>query len=114
LDMCVQEIRNGQDDAFKLLNAKKYKEEIDHLKKLLDLYPWSIAVYHELSIAYDEDGNHEMALDLIYPAIVLNPTNPECWKSLAVILNRLGFHEEANIASAFKEIFKEQAGQRKQ
>lgn len=107
-ELCAKELQKGQDMAFEYLKAKRYSEEITHLNHLLKLYPWSVVVYHELGIAYDEDGKHEKALEFIFPTIILDPKNPERWRSLAVILNRLGYPKEANIASGFKEIFMRQ------
>jgi tetratricopeptide (TPR) repeat protein len=112
-DCSMEELQSALHQATELLKAKRYQEEIAYLKKLLDLYPWSSAVYHELSIAYDEHRDHQTAIDLIIPTIILYPTNPQCWRSLAVILGRLGCHDERIIASVIEEMLTERSRQRR-
>lgn len=108
-ELCLQELQKGQESAFAFLAAKDYRAEIIGLNELLQLYPWSAVVYHELAIACDENGDHASALEYIIPAVVLDFTHPERWRSLAVILNHLGQHEDAKIASVMKEMMLERS-----
>ncbi len=108
-ELCAQELQKGQESAFAFLAGKNYSAEIIGLNELLQLYPWSAVVFHELAIAYDENGDHARALENMIPAVVLDFTHPERWRSLAVILNHLDQHEDARIASVMKEMMLERS-----
>jgi hypothetical protein len=96
-----EQLLNTVRAAHGLMDQGAYAEALAYLEPVLELYPWNDALYHELSIAYDKQGDHEQALAHIIAAIVLAPDQALRWRSLGVILNALGEREEARIAFAF-------------
>lgn len=85
------------------------------LESSLKLYPWSQWPWWELAIWSDQMGAPDDALSFIIPAIVLNPSAPEIWQSLKVILSHFGRDEEAAVASAISHYYAdaETSGQRR-
>jgi hypothetical protein len=75
-------------------------EAIEALQLLRYTYPWAATVYQELSIATDESGDPEAALELIIRALVLDPRQSLLWHSLGVILERIGARRESAITMA--------------
>jgi hypothetical protein len=75
-----------------------YSLQIHTLSPIAELYPTYDGVHFELAIAHDRVNEVDSALDHIISAIVLNPTEPHRWRSLAAILNHNNHTKESHIA----------------
>jgi Flp pilus assembly protein TadD len=99
-DLCSKEVLAGLESAMQESSAGRIAEAVRILSRLRETYPWNAFVYQELSIATDQNGDPNTALELMLQALVLNPRQSLTWQSLSVILQRLGAQEESRIALA--------------
>lgn len=81
-----------------LTDEKKYDESVKLSQKTLQSFPWAAKIWCELAIALDKKGKHNRAVEMIIPAITLQPQNPLFWKSLSVILKNMKCLVDAKLA----------------
>lgn len=103
-ELYEQELMQGIESAVLLIDRGMFTDGIGQLELLQHQYPWCGPIYSELAIAFDKSGDPQKALDYIIPAIVLDPHIIHQWQSLAVILDRLSYSDEANLALAMKRV----------
>ncbi len=60
--------------------------------------PFFCIAHREHAIALDESGRRDAALEAILTGIYLDPLEPLAWRSLGVILHRLGAEDDAMLA----------------
>lgn len=77
---------------------------IKKLQEILSLYPWNNFARLELGIRYDQTGHVAEGFREIRASILLEPTYALAWKSLSVVLNRLGNRQDAILAAAISEM----------
>lgn len=103
--LCLRELIEEGLHKFYATSDLGEKERI--LKRLHGLYPWNSAVHLELSIFYDESENLKLAWDHILTCILLDVNNIQGWRSLSVILNRLGNVDDSKLAWAAYTVLNE-------
>jgi len=97
----------------KLSDAENYAAAIERSTRILDEFPWSENAYWERAIARDLSGDPQSALRDLMAAISLAPGNVPLWRSLSVVLKRLGAHRESELANglgAYLEKFGQRLG----
>jgi len=99
LTLCAQELIRLSDDLSALYERKDFSQAIEQLRPFIELYPWNCGIYHALSLAHDELGDYETALEVAVPSVVLGPERRDRWHSLGRILRNLEHVEEADIAN---------------
>jgi tetratricopeptide (TPR) repeat protein len=91
------------DALSRLSDEGRYADAADRAARTIARYPWLGPAYQELAIALDRQGDPEHAVDPLLASIVLAPRSPFPWRSLAVVLNRMGGAGEARFADAFNQ-----------
>lgn len=87
--------------------ASKPEDAIAICLESLSFFPWSHFFRWEYAIALDRANRSQEAVDPIVEALVIHPLNPQIWRSLGVILARIGETADARIARIMAEYVEE-------
>ncbi len=96
-------ISSGIKDAIRLAETGQKTTRLESLRRLTKSFPAHPLVRLELAIALDELGSPAAAWPEIRDGLLLAPRQTITWRSLGVILERLGHRDDAMIAAAIAE-----------
>ena len=76
----LTEMENGNYELYKMLGYKlkeagEYEDELVAFKKVLELRPADPQSYRDCALAYDDMGNHQQALDMLYEGMTKSYSN---------------------------------------
>jgi tetratricopeptide (TPR) repeat protein len=87
--------------AFSLYSSKKPKEAIPHLEKAVkaDKKDLAVAACSLLASIYDDDAQHQKAIDTYKAAIAINPDYPQIFYNLGICYFRNQQYAEAELSA---------------
>ncbi len=76
----LAEMENGNYELYKMLGYKlkeagEYEDELVAFKKVLELRPADPQSYRDCALAYEDMGNHQQALDMLYEGMTKSYSN---------------------------------------
>jgi len=107
LFLCDKQIKESFDKYYYLVDNRNFDNAITLLNSLLNYYPFFSHIYYELGISHDENKNSVQALSYLMKSIIMTPIKSIIWKSLGIVLSKLGYQRESFLAISVQKMLEE-------
>lgn len=88
----------------------RYAEAIERLRPYEKLFPYAAPLHAMLAVNLDNSGAHGEALDVMLPALALDPTQPIAWTTGARVAYTNGCEPDAQVLEAFGTLLAREPG----
>ncbi|MER5257975.1 hypothetical protein [Streptomyces sp. NPDC002855] len=98
-ECATDEQLEGFREISRLHSAREYRAALAKAQDLLSAYPYSKDALHSVARLHEIRGNLRQTLEHLVDTVALEPMDPQVWRSLADVLNRMGSERESELAA---------------